>query len=88
MVILNADHPDIMAFIDAKVHEEKKAHALIAAGYDGSFGGEAYESIQFQNANNSVRVTDAFMRAVQEDAQWKTRAVTTGEAVETFRPGT
>lgn len=84
MVILNVDHPDIMAFIDAKVHEEKKAHALIAAGYDGSFGGEAYESIQFQNANNSVRVTDAFMRAVQEDAQWKTRAVTTGEAVETF----
>ncbi len=67
MVILNADHPDIVEFINCKVEEEKKAWALIDAGYDGSFTGPAYSSVFFQNSNNSVRVTDEFMRAVLDD---------------------
>ncbi len=68
MVILNADHPDVEEFIDSKLLEEKKAWALIDAGYDGNFnGGEAYASVFFQNSNNSVRVTDAFMEAVEGD---------------------
>lgn len=70
MVILNCDHPDIRQFIACKAHEEKKAHALIDAGYDGSFNGEAYNSVFFQNSNNSVRVTDEFMNAVCEGAQY------------------
>jgi ribonucleoside-diphosphate reductase alpha chain len=85
MVLLDADHPDILAFIRCKELEEKKAWALIEAGYDGSFNGEAYRSIFFQNSNNSVRVTDDFMRAVIDDKEWKTRAVTSGEVVDTFR---
>ena len=76
MVILNADHPDIEAFITCKVTEERKAWALIDAGYDASFTGEAYASVFFQNSNNSVRVTDEFMRAVEEDRDWHLRAVT------------
>ena len=68
MVILNADHPDIVEFINCKVEEEKKAWALIDAGYDGSFTGPAYSSVFFQNSNNSVRVTDDFMRAVLDDS--------------------
>jgi ribonucleoside-diphosphate reductase alpha chain len=76
MVILNADHPDIEEFITCKVTEERKAWALIDAGYDGVFTGEAYGSIFFQNSNNSVRVTDDFMRAVLEDKEWQLRAVT------------
>ena len=76
MVILNADHPDILAFIDCKAEEERKAWALIDAGYDGSLTGPAYASIFFQNANNSVRVPDEFMRAVLDDGEWHTRAVT------------
>jgi ribonucleoside-diphosphate reductase alpha chain len=76
MVILNADHPDIVEFINCKVEEEKKAWALIDAGYDGSFTGPAYASVFFQNSNNSVRVTDEFMRAVLDNGDWETRAVT------------
>jgi ribonucleotide reductase alpha subunit len=76
MVILNADHPDVESFITCKVTEERKAWALIDAGYDGAFTGEAYGSVFFQNSNNSVRVTDEFMRAVEEDRDWQLRAVT------------
>jgi ribonucleoside-diphosphate reductase alpha chain len=77
MVILNVDHPDILDFIESKEREEKKAWALIDAGYDGAFNavGGAYDSVQFQNANHSVRVTDDFMRAVERDGDWQTRAV-------------
>jgi len=85
MVILNADHPDIEDFINCKVEEEKKAWALMDAGYDGSFTGPAYASVFFQNSNNSVRVTDEFMKAVLEDREWHTRAVTTGQVVSTYR---
>ncbi len=85
MVILNVDHPDIMEFIESKVKEEKKAWALIDAGYDGAIDGEAYTSVFFQNANHSVRVTDDFMKAVEEDKEWHTRAVTTGEIINTYR---
>jgi hypothetical protein len=75
MVILNAEHPDLVEFITCKVDEEKKAWALIDAGYDGSFTGTAYGSVFFQNSNNSVRATDDFMRAVIDDGPWQTRAV-------------
>jgi ribonucleoside-diphosphate reductase alpha chain len=85
MVILNADHPDIIDFINCKVEEEKKAWALIDAGYDGSFTGPAYSSVFFQNSNNSVRVTDEFMRAVLDDGNWSTRAVTTGQVMDTYK---
>ncbi|RMD51488.1 vitamin B12-dependent ribonucleotide reductase [Candidatus Parcubacteria bacterium] len=79
MVILNIDHPDIEEFIDSKVKEEKKAWALMDAGYDGSMDGEAYSSVFFQNANNSVRVTDEFMKAVENDEEWTTYEITTGK---------
>ncbi|MBD3167389.1 vitamin B12-dependent ribonucleotide reductase [bacterium] len=84
MVILNHDHPDIMEFVESKVKEEQKAKALIAQGYDSSFNGEAYSSIFFQNANHSVRVTDDFMQAYQSDSSFGTKAVTTGETVQTM----
>ena len=83
MVILNADHPDVDEFIECKAKEERKAWALIDAGYDGSFNGEAYSSIFFQNANHSVRATDEFMKAVEEDRDWSTRFVMSDEACET-----
>jgi ribonucleoside-diphosphate reductase alpha chain len=85
MVILDADHPDIVEFINCKVEEEKKAWALIDAGYDGSFTGPAYSSVFFQNSNNSVRVTDEFMRAVLDDGIWETKAVRTGEVMDTYK---
>ena len=85
MVILNADHPDIMEFIQCKMKEERKAHVLIGQGYNSSIDGEAYSSVFFQNANHSVRVTDEFMSAVEEDRDWWTRNVTDGKALEKFR---
>ncbi|HEX3697697.1 MAG TPA: vitamin B12-dependent ribonucleotide reductase [Polyangia bacterium] len=85
MVILNVDHPDIEEYIWCKAKEEKKAWTLIDAGYDGSFDGEAYKSIFFQNSNNSVRVTDDFMEAVQKDRDFSTRAVRDGRPVDTFK---
>ena len=85
MVILDADHPDIMEFINCKVEEEKKAWTLIEAGYDASLDGPAYGSVFFQNANNSVRVPDEFMERVLDGGEWDTRFVTTGDVSETFR---
>ncbi|HZI63407.1 MAG TPA: vitamin B12-dependent ribonucleotide reductase, partial [Thermoanaerobaculia bacterium] len=86
MVILNADHPDIVEFIRCKEVEERKAWALIEAGYDGGFNvtGGAYDSVFYQNANHSVRATDEFMDAVAADAEWSTRAVTSGAAMDTY----
>src|ERR1051326_6628487 len=84
MVVLNADHPDVAEFIRCKVEEERKAWALIAAGYDSSLDGPAYSSIFFQNANNSVRVTDEFMRAALEGRGWATRYVTNGAVAESM----
>jgi ribonucleoside-diphosphate reductase alpha chain len=87
MVILNVDHPDIVDFIECKAREEKKAHALVDAGYDGGFDvpGGAYDSVGYQNANHSVRVTDDFMTTVQRDGEWSTKAVTDGRKLDTHR---
>src|SRR5437870_8540837 len=86
MVILNIDHPDIIDFIECKAKEEAKAHALVASGYDGSSpDSEAYSSIFFQNANNSVRVTDDFMHAVERDGEFSTRTVRGKEVVSTYK---
>jgi ribonucleoside-diphosphate reductase alpha chain len=81
MVVLDVDHPDIREFIWCKAKEEDKAQALRDAGFDMSIDGDGFKSIQYQNANNSVRVTDEFMRAVEEDGEWQLTARTTGEPV-------
>ena len=86
MVILNVDHPDIQDFIECKMKEEAKAHALVSLGYDGSHpDSDAYSSIFFQNANNSVRVTDDFMYAVVRDTDFSTRSISDGTVVKTYK---
>src|SRR2546426_4044713 len=85
MVILNVDHPDIEEFIWSKAKEEKKAWALIDAGYDGAVDGEAYSSIFFQNANHSVRVTDDFMHAVTDNKEWQTHYITNHKVADVYQ---
>ncbi len=86
MVILNVDHPDIVEFIECKQKEEAKAHALVSLGYDGSHpDSDAYSSIFFQNANNSVRVTDDFMYAVVRDTDFSTKKVQDGSVMKTYK---
>ena len=84
MVCLDMDHPEIVDFITWKVREEKKAQALIAAGYSSDFNGEAYHTVSGQNSNNSVRVTDELMHAALEGGTWSTRSRTTGEVIDTY----
>jgi ribonucleoside-diphosphate reductase alpha chain len=84
MVCLDLDHPEIEDFINWKIREEKKAHALIAGGYSSDFNGDAYHTISGQNSNNSIRVTDEFMRALEAGGKWQTRFRTTGEICETL----
>ncbi|HEX5796937.1 MAG TPA: vitamin B12-dependent ribonucleotide reductase [Candidatus Saccharimonadales bacterium] len=85
MVILNADHPDVEEFIWCKAIEERKARVLQENGFDMSLDGKDAFSVQYQNANNSVRVTDEFMQAVEEDKDWDLKAVTSGKTVKTVR---
>ncbi|MGI9557219.1 MAG: vitamin B12-dependent ribonucleotide reductase, partial [Solirubrobacterales bacterium] len=86
MVILNVDHPDVMEFVRSKADEEKRAWSLIEAGYDGGFNVPcgAYDLVVYQNANHSVRITDAFMQAALADSEWQMRAVTSGEVTESL----
>ncbi|HSO34344.1 MAG TPA: vitamin B12-dependent ribonucleotide reductase, partial [Labilithrix sp.] len=84
MVCLDMDHPEIVDFINWKVREEKKAHALIAAGFSSDFNGEAYRTIAGQNSNNSIRLSDDFMRAVEAGGKWQTIMRTTGEVCDTY----
>src|SRR5439155_11692019 len=81
MVILNVDHPDVRDFIWCKAHEEEKARVLRDAGFDMDLDGKDAYSMQYQNANNSVRVSDGFMKAFEQDQDWKLKAVTNGETV-------
>ncbi len=87
MVMLDISHPDVVDFIECKEKEERKAWALIDAGYSGMFNvpGGAYDSVNFQNANHSVRVSDEFMESVQDDASWSTRYVLSGEPANTYK---
>ena len=85
MQTLKCWHPDILEFIECKTREEAKAQALIRQGYEANFNGEAYSSVMFQNANLSVRCSDAFLRAAENDQEWTTRAVTTGRPMGTHR---
>ncbi len=85
MVCLDMDHPEIVDFLEWKVREEKKARALIAAGYASDFNGEAYHTVSGQNSNNSVRISDEFMRAVEQDGEWQTTQRTSGHVVDTYR---
>jgi ribonucleoside-diphosphate reductase alpha chain len=85
MVILNVDHPDVEEFIWVKAREERKIRVLEEAGFDMTLDGKDMASVQYQNANNSVRVTDEFMQAVVDDADWHLRAVTSGEVVKTVK---
>ena len=87
MVVLDVDHPDIVDFIQCKAKEEEKAAALRDAGFDMSIDGEGFYSIQYQNANNSVRVSEEFMRAVENDDDWHLIARVTGEPVGRADPG-
>ncbi|MDR3607813.1 MAG: vitamin B12-dependent ribonucleotide reductase, partial [Oligoflexia bacterium] len=84
MVCLDMDHPEILNFITWKQREEKKVAALIAAGYSSDFNGDAYRTVAGQNSNNSVRVSDEFMRAVDAGAKWETKKRTSGEVVDTY----
>jgi ribonucleoside-diphosphate reductase alpha chain len=84
MQTLKVWHPDILEFVECKTKEEKKARTLIEGGYEANFNGEAYSSVLFQNANLSVRATDAFLRAVEDGGEWTTRAVTTGRPMDTY----
>jgi ribonucleoside-diphosphate reductase alpha chain len=85
MVCLDMDHPEIEEFITWKVREERKVKALIDAGYASDFNGEAYHTVSGQNSNNSVRVTDAFMKAVEDDGEWRTYERTSGKVAKTMR---
>ncbi len=88
MQTLKCWHPDILEFIECKTNEEKKAQTLIRAGYEANFNGAAYSSVMFQNANLSVRCSDAFLRAAETHADWTTRSVTTGRPMETYKART
>lgn len=85
MVCLDMDHPEIEDFINWKVKEERKVAALVAAGYSSDFNGEAYATVTAQNSNNSIRVTDAFMKAVEEDGEWQTINRTDGKVADTYK---
>ena len=85
MVILDVDHPDIEAFINWKANEEDKVRALVAAGYDADFNGEAYATVSGQNSNNSVRLSNEFVRAVLDDADWDLTARTDGRVMKTVK---